>query len=55
MESNASFVSQEELMENQPSYELMTLQQVMNLILQGQLFEDNTVACIVQAFTFMEV
>ena len=55
MASNATFVSQEEFMANQPSYELMTLQQVMDLLLQGQLFEDNTVASIMQASTFMEI
>ena len=54
MESNATFVSQEELMKNQPSYELMTLQQVVDLILKGQLFEDNMGAFIMQdASTFM--
>ena len=42
-------------MANQPSNELMTLQQVMDLILTGQLFEDNTIAPIMQASTFMEV
>ena len=55
MASNATFVSREELMANQPSYELMTLQQVVDLLLQGQLFEDDTVASIMQASTFMEV
>ena len=55
MASNATFGSKKELMENQPSYELMTLQQVENLILKGQLFEDDMVASIMQASTFMEV
>ena len=55
MASNATFVSQEELMANQPTYELMTLQQVVDLILKGHLFEDDTTASIMQASTFMEV
>ena len=55
MASNATFVSREELMANQPSNELMTLQHVVDLILKGQLFEDDTVASIMQASTFMEV
>ena len=54
MASNAPLVSQE-FMANQPSFELMTLQQVVDLIFQGQLFEDDTVASIMQASTFMEV
>ena len=55
MASNATFVSREELMANQPSFELMTLQQVVDFILQGQLLEEDTVAFIMQASTFMEV
>ena len=55
MASNATFVSREELMANHPSFELMTLQQVVDLIFKGQLFEDDTVASIMQASTFMEV
>ena len=42
-------------MANQPSNELMTLQQVVDLILKSQLFEDDTVASFMQASTFMEV
>ena len=55
MASNDTLVIQEEYMANPTSYELMTLQQVMDLILQGQLFEDNMVASIMQASTFIEV
>ena len=55
MASNAILVRQEVLMANQPSYELMTLQQVMDLIFQGQLFEEDMVASIMQASIFMEV
>ena len=55
MASNATFVSREELMANQPSYELMTLQQVVDLIFKGQLFKNNTIASIMQASMFMEV
>ena len=42
-------------MANQPSYEFMKLQQVVDLILKDQLFEDDTIASIMQASTFMEV
>ena len=42
-------------MANQPSYALMALQQVMDPILQGHLFEDGMVASIMQASMFMEV